>query len=338
MTKRALGEDSNAADGNKGSTASVWQKCFSKTYSRDYWFNRTTGEKLWDDPSVNSASGEAVEKGAKRPRQEEVKSSSSAARETTPHTKVAIVVPFRDLHAEQERGKHLLEFIPFMTKFLASAGACFHIYIVEQSDDSRKFNRGKLLNIGYDLAKKDNCNVFIFHDVDLLPSDELKSCYTQRPEKHPVHIARVWSRYNDNPRYFGGVVSFSDDMFSSINGFPNNFWGWGGEDDEMYNRTLRVGLTPTAPTAGSMRDMEKMGIHKKMAFLKANRVLKCMNKTEVLQEHVQTWKSNGLSNLHYTEISREAPNDTCTKVTVDVELNRGHWTDDRSGIADPQMD
>lgn len=41
-------------------------------------------------------------------------------------------------------------------------------------------------------------------------------------------------------RYFGGVVSFSRDDFEAINGFPNTFWGWGGEDDEMYSRIKEV--------------------------------------------------------------------------------------------------
>jgi hypothetical protein len=376
MSKRALEEDSNTA---AGSTALGWQKCFSKRYGTEYWFNTLNGKKSWEDPSVTSAGKEAEAVGGQK---ESKRLRAPMATNGAPRTKVAIVVPFRDLHAEQKRGNQLRQFFPFMTEYLTSAGAVFHIYIVEQSDDNRKFNRGKLLNIGYDLAKKDGCSVFIFHDVDLLPSVELKGYYTQRPEEHPVHIARVWSRYSGNPKYFGGVVSFSDDMFSRINGFPNNFWGWGGEDDEMYKRTIKVRsaeariqsaspfplplqrahplhpfhfrdlfsptrrqikLTPTAPTAGSLTDMEKtdqgedMGIKEKLAFLRANQgVLKCMNKTEVLQEHEATWKKNGLFDLHYTEISREALNDACTKVTVDVGLNGGHWTDDRSGIKDSQ--
>lgn len=44
----------------------------------------------------------------------------------------------------------------------------FHIFVIEQSLDQRKFNRGKLLNAGFDMARNDY-DVFIFHDVDLLP-------------------------------------------------------------------------------------------------------------------------------------------------------------------------
>jgi hypothetical protein len=150
-------------------------------------------------------------------------------------TSVAIIVPFRDLHVEQKRAAHLGQFVPHMIRFLGKLKkehqiADFHIYIVEQSDDQRKFNRGKLLNIGFDIARKRKGmkhphDVFIFHDVDLLPQDDLGLAYAQFP-KVPYHIARVWDRYSNNPKYFGGVVSFSSSDFKRINGYPNTFWGW----------------------------------------------------------------------------------------------------------------
>lgn len=117
----------------------------------------------------------------------------------------------------------------------------FHIYIIEQSDDNRKFNRGKLLNIGFAQAQQEGCEIFIFHDVDLIPSSDLLPAYTTLPDASgPVHIARVWNRYSVNKAYFGGIVSFSASQFRQINGFPNNYWGWGGEDDEMKRRVDMV--------------------------------------------------------------------------------------------------
>ena len=155
--------------------------------------------------------------------------------------KVAIIVPYRDLHQEQCRKKQLDRFIPDMTTFLQQhPAASFKIYIIEQNNDDRKFNRGKLLNIGFEKACADGCNVFVFHDVDLLPSTELLDFYYRIPDKQPIHIARVWDRYSANDKYFGGITSFSEKLFRQLNGFPNNFWGWGGEDDELYKRTVEV--------------------------------------------------------------------------------------------------
>jgi hypothetical protein len=62
-------------------------------------------------------------------------------------------------------------------------------------------------------------------DVDLVPSKDLIQYYTVKPRYNPVHVARVWNRYNANPKYFGGIVTFSKELYEEINGYPNNFWG-----------------------------------------------------------------------------------------------------------------
>jgi len=37
---------------------------------------------------------------------------------------------------------------------------------------------------------------------------------------------------------FGGVTAFKAEHFELVNGFSNQFYGWGGEDDDMYNRQV----------------------------------------------------------------------------------------------------
>ena len=37
-------------------------------------------------------------------------------------------------------------------------------------------------------------------------------------------------------KIFGGVVAFSKSNFEAVNGYSNRFWGWGGEDDDLYMR------------------------------------------------------------------------------------------------------
>ena len=39
---------------------------------------------------------------------------------------------------------------------------------------------------------------------------------------------------------FGGVEGFSVEHYREVNGFPNRFWGWGGEDDDLYARYVRT--------------------------------------------------------------------------------------------------
>lgn len=38
--------------------------------------------------------------------------------------------------------------------------------------------------------------------------------------------------------FFGGVSGLTVEQFRKINGFPNAFWGWGGEDDDLWNRLV----------------------------------------------------------------------------------------------------
>jgi hypothetical protein len=321
-------------------------------------------------------------------------SASSSARKSSNHnsvsegkTSVAIIVPYRDIHPKQNRAKHLKQFVPFMLQFLSKQLSKqtiidYHIYIIEQSNDARKFNRGKLLNIGFDVARKNRArrksktdpdsddnkmfdhDVFIFHDVDLLPTNEelLGPYYTQFP-KVPIHIARVWDRYSNNPKYFGGIVSFSSSDMKRINGYPNTFWGWGGEDDEMQNRCEKLNLkwkspvlTGSAAARGNgtpiITDLEEMNITQKLSFLRSNRKWKCNVKWEALDEHEKTWRSNGLADLDYkilamtdldTENMRKANSNAsngnvrvgrsrATKVTVDVKLNGNHWSNDKCNI------
>ncbi|CDQ91735.1 unnamed protein product [Oncorhynchus mykiss] len=99
------------------------------------------------------------------------------------------------------------------------------------------FNRAKLLNVGYTEALKDaEYDCFIFSDVDLIPMDDrnLYHCYDQ-----PRHFAIAMDKFGFRlpyAGYFGGVSGLSKKQFLKINGFPNEYWGWGGEDDDIYNR------------------------------------------------------------------------------------------------------
>ena len=42
--------------------------------------------------------------------------------------------------------------------------------------------------------------------------------------------------------YFGGVTLFPKEDFELINGYSNQYWGWGFEDDDLFWRCLDAGL------------------------------------------------------------------------------------------------
>ena len=174
---------------------------------------------------------------------------------------ISIIVPFRDqpkLHGidGQDRRIHKQQFTDHMTNVFIPALINYStdtynieldvtVIIVEQSFDSKKFNRGSLLNSGFIHIVK-NMNRYgkhlddiILHDIDLLPQTNMLDYYA-RPlegEFKVRHLAHKWGRYKDiGFSYLGGITMFNADYFKKLNGFPTFFEGWGGEDDALRNR------------------------------------------------------------------------------------------------------
>jgi hypothetical protein len=100
-------------------------------------------------------------------------------------------------------------------------------------------------------------------------------------------------------------------------------------------------MTSTHPQSGTIIDMEDMGLQEKLNFLKDNQAVKCMQKTELLEEHETTWGSNGLRSFklrnEFHVQNCEYLSVFCVKVTVELELNGGHWSDNLCGESNVQI-
>lgn len=143
--------------------------------------------------------------------------------------RLAILVPYRD------RDRHLRVFAPHIKHLLPDAD----LYVIEQ-EDGKPFNRGKLLNVGYLLAK-DTHDYYALHDVDMLPHRNVDYSYPEAP----THLATHCSQFNYRmpyPTYFGGVCLVTNEHMDKSGGFSNEMWGWGGEDDE-FRRELEKYFT-----------------------------------------------------------------------------------------------
>jgi hypothetical protein len=140
--------------------------------------------------------------------------------------RLAIIVPYRD------RRKQLDVFIPHMDSFFQNKGIDYQIIVAEQRDD-RPFNRGKLCNAVFDLIK-DDFDYFCFHDVDLLPlTDDCDYSYVDKPTHVAAIIDDVYLPYEE---FIGGVFLINKEHFEQINGFSDEYWGWGYEDNDLLER------------------------------------------------------------------------------------------------------
>ena len=149
--------------------------------------------------------------------------------------KLGVIVPYRN------RKSHLKIFKKNITDYLNSQNIPFELIIVEQVDEN-PFNRGKLLNIGVIEAERLKCDYVVLHDVDMLPIDVDYSYSSE-----VLQLANNFISDGDYTKeiydgYFGGVTLFPIEVFKSINGYPNDFWGWGFEDDELLRRCINNGI------------------------------------------------------------------------------------------------
>lgn len=221
--------------------------------------------------------------------------------------KLSIVVPYRN------REQHLAQFIPFMEEYLKNLpgyGSNFipQILIIEQEDD-KPFNRGKLLNVGFEESK--DCDYFCFHDVDMLP---VNSDYS--PVDAPTHMATEAEQFGWKlpfEWYFGGVTMFDKESFKKINGFANEYWGWGAEDDDLFVRCSTMGIR-TYRKPGRYRSLD----HERI--IESSLYQKNLDKLKIFQVKSSPERilKDGLSTLVYERTGEDKIGDISRKITVKI--------------------
>ncbi|XP_013180069.1 PREDICTED: beta-1,4-N-acetylgalactosaminyltransferase bre-4-like isoform X2 [Papilio xuthus] len=204
----------------------------------------------------------------------------------TARHRVAIIVPYRD------REQHLAVFLNHIHPFLMKQQIEYGIFIVEQYGN-KAFNRAKLMNVGFVESQKQKAGgwqCFIFHDIDLLPLDQRNLYHC--PEQ-PRHMSALIDKFDYKLPYkdiFGGVSAMTVEQFTKVNGFSNKYWGWGGEDDDMFRRLNKMNYHLTR--------YDNLSIAK-YAMLDHKPSVANPKRYQLLTQTSKTLESDGLSTLEY---------------------------------------
>jgi hypothetical protein len=226
-----------------------------------------------------------------------------------------ILIPYRN------RKEHLELFIKNAIPLFENYLKPFKLVIIEQ-EQGNLFNRGMLLNIGFN-EYKGKSNYFFTHDVDIIPTEKgVNELYT----KTDTINTGIIGIYNSYCNTLGGIIKFTSDSFIKINGFPNNFWGWGVEDKALQNRTQFINISINKNILNNdnnrfnyftiKNDIDDR--KKNDSFhLKTNFEYDVFNtlKKEEQYKHIM---SSGLNNLEYKIINRENLGDNIEIIKVSI--------------------
>jgi len=230
-----------------------------------------------------------------------------------PDQTLAIIVPFRD------RDTHLRFWLQHMIGNFIEQKLSFTIFVAEQEGNGT-FNKGQLMNTAYKWAIKQNMfDCFVFHDVDMI-AEETQNIYHCK-ENAAYNLSPLIDKFNysENSIYsnhltVGGATAFKAWQFDRVDGYSNEYWGWGGEDDDLAMK-LRLRRIPLRRAPFNIARF-KMIRHERD---KGNPVNE--NRWNLLQiKNIRRrlfLKSDGLSNLN-THITKIFFLPTHTHITVKV--------------------
>jgi sulfur transfer complex TusBCD TusB component (DsrH family) len=218
--------------------------------------------------------------------------------------KLSVVIPYRD------RAEHLNELLNVLPNVLESQGIEYSINIIEQ-EHGKPFNRGVLCNIGF--LETSTFDYHCFHDVDMVPidSDYGYSINNNNTLGLATHLARNVEQFDYKQisnTYFGGVLCVDKLAMKLTNGFSNNYWGWGFEDDDLFRRCFNEEKIITLWRNGVYRSMEHSHNYNHDLYEKNKKVYSKYSDNEY----------DGIKQTKYEVISKNKIDSKTTIITVSV--------------------
>ena len=154
----------------------------------------------------------------------------------TADRRLTVVIPYRD------REQHLRAADAGAARTSCSEQGCGDRILVVEQEAGQPFNRGRLLNVGMHL-RADATDYYCLHDVDAVPIVANYACPSQ-----PLRLVnQIVGTEGEAPAQrlllLRRRVDPQGPGVQAANGFSNEYWGWGKEDDDFF---LPPAARPTA--------------------------------------------------------------------------------------------
>lgn len=142
----------------------------------------------------------------------------------------------------------LNKFIKNVTTLFITGKHVYNIYIIDE--DILHINMAKLYNIGFMIAKKNNCEYVIFHNENILPDANMLGYYNTYPSD-PINLSYNIKDLN--------LFVFSINMieFENIGGFLMNTSDY---MNKFIDKLKKTNINITAPSSGTFTLIENNSI------------------------------------------------------------------------------
>ncbi len=223
-----------------------------------------------------------------------------------------IIVPYRN--RKEQFTYFVNNAVPKFKKLIPNSQVIF----IEQDWTNKLFNRGCLLNIGVK-EFEGKTKYIITHDIDIIPTEETITKYYI----DPIQSDTIKGIYTSMCNTLGGIVKIPIKTYFDINGFPNDIWGWGGEDfaiqrrAEYFNKRIEKNILSNDPKQkdylirfDNVNDRVKNNNDINIRRYNLNNMNEIQKKNNIT--------SSGMNNLSYKILKRNTINDYIVIIKVEI--------------------
>jgi beta-1,4-galactosyltransferase 1 len=227
--------------------------------------------------------------------------------------RTAIIVAF---HPKLHRKTTLNTFVQELHSLLGGSELIFKVFVMKQEEITIGANVGSLCNAGYQTAKSEGFNRFIFHDIHLIPRETMLPYYTYDAPLNGVLFLGKYALATTPDWFTFGAVMFTPESFERVNGFPSNIYGHAGWDYAMLQRLRRANIAlytppPQLVTPFYVQGAKTQDLEEWERLYACQQAIKCGTNT----------KTNGLSDVYYELQKITVHTRKHTKQTIAVDYS-----------------